>query len=149
MTTETQLQSNRNNALRSTGPRTPAGKENSSHNAIRHGALSAEPVLPGERVEEWERHQAGILDSLAPVGAMETELANRVAQCLWRLRRLTAYETAVTAVGLAEVPDEMERAADNDIFDKGDASRLRKTLKALAGKRESLMAWESSLILLR
>jgi hypothetical protein len=43
-----------------------------------------------------------MVQSLAPAGALEQELAGRVALSLWRLRRVAAFETAVTAAGLEE-----------------------------------------------
>src|SRR5436190_1169471 len=50
------------------------------------GAFSTPPVVPGlERPADWEAHRAGILDSLAPAGLLETRLAERVALLLWRL----------------------------------------------------------------
>ena len=44
MTSYRQIEANRRNALRSTGPRTEAGKLQSRRNAVRHG-LMAETVI--------------------------------------------------------------------------------------------------------
>jgi len=67
-------------------------------NAVRHGLCATVPVIPGvERLEEWEVHRAGILQSLTLAGHLETVLAERVALLLWRLRRLTGYETVELA----------------------------------------------------
>jgi hypothetical protein len=100
MTTARQIATNRTNAQASTGPRTPAGKARASRNALRHGLHTDLPVIPGERPEDWRAHREAIRQSLAPVGALEEALAERVALALWRLRRVAAYETAVTVVGL-------------------------------------------------
>jgi len=40
MASVAQIQANRSNALKSTGPRTAAGKERASQNAIKHGLLA-------------------------------------------------------------------------------------------------------------
>src|SRR5262249_27751725 len=97
-------EANRLNALVSSAPKTPEGKARSSRNALRHGLSCALPVLPGlERVEDWEAHHKGILESLAPVGALEESLAERVALCSWRLQRVARYETAVTEAGLGRI----------------------------------------------
>jgi hypothetical protein len=153
MTTPAVIERNRDNAAHSTGPRTAAGKGRSSRNALRHGLRSEAPVLAGESSEEWERHYAGILQSLAPAGALETELAGRVALALWRLRRAAAFEAAVTAVGLDEVSEEVRRSATIDDLmpgvEKPAAVRLRKTRKALAKKRKTVETWEGALALLR
>jgi hypothetical protein len=78
------------------------------------------PVLPGEQPEDWERHRSGIVESLVPVGGLEEELAERVALASWRLRRVAAYETAVTVVGLEEV--------EQDIRDDGTRYTLSNQL---------------------
>jgi hypothetical protein len=45
---EKQLASNRANALKSKGPVTPQGKQNSSRSAIRHGILCNSVLIDGE-----------------------------------------------------------------------------------------------------
>ena len=51
-------------------------------------------VPPGiEKVEDWEEHRDGVLDSLQPEGHLEEVLAERVALLSWRLHRVTRYET--------------------------------------------------------
>jgi hypothetical protein len=115
MTSERQAESNRANAALSTGPRSAEGKAKVAQNAIKHGAYSTLPIIPGvERPEDWEAHLAGIMLSLSPVGALETRLAERVALLLWRLDRVARYETAVTTIGLDEVDDEPALTDDDD-----------------------------------
>ena len=89
MTTALRIEANWRNALASTGPQTAEGKAIVSGNAIRHGLLSWKPTIPElESVEEWEAHLERTLESLAPVGYMETLLAERVALLQWRLVRV-------------------------------------------------------------
>jgi hypothetical protein len=77
------------------GPKTPQGKARSSRSALRFGIYATEPVIPGiERLDEWRGHRDSVIASLAPVGSLETKLAERVALVLWRLRRVIAYEQA-------------------------------------------------------
>jgi hypothetical protein len=99
MTTLLKIEANRDNALASTGPRTAEGRAIVSGNAIRHGLLSWKPVIPGlENSEDWQTHLDRTLDSLAPVGSMETLLAERVALLLWRLGRVARYEGEAVAI---------------------------------------------------
>ena len=53
MTTEAQIEANRANAQKSTGPRTPEGKATVAQNAVKHGLLARTAVLHGE---DWEEH---------------------------------------------------------------------------------------------
>jgi hypothetical protein len=146
MTTQAQLQANRKNALASTGPRTPAGKAVVAGNALRNGLRTEAPVVPGERVEDWEAHRAGIVGSLAPVGALEEELAGRVPLCLWRLRRVTGYETRVTAVGLDEVPDLVRDSMEFDeLSDTEEALKRKRNAVAIGERSGRLLAQLSAL----
>jgi hypothetical protein len=90
-----QLAANRSNALRSTGPRTPAGKIRSRENALRHGLTATQLLLPGETAEAFDSFRIEIIESLDPVGATENFWADRIACLMWRLRRLPVYEAAL------------------------------------------------------
>jgi hypothetical protein len=86
---------NRANARRSTGPRSAAGKAVVSRNATTHGLFSTSPIAQTvEHQADWDLHLAGIFHSLAPVGHLETVLAERVALQLWRQARIARYEAA-------------------------------------------------------
>jgi hypothetical protein len=76
------------------GPKTQAGKLAVSHNASKHGIRSPRPVVTAYESEgAWKAHREAILESLSPEGGMEEALAERVALNLWRLNRVTVYET--------------------------------------------------------
>jgi hypothetical protein len=93
MTSFRQIEANRRNALRSTGPITEDGKRRSRRNALRHG-LTAETVVETiEDVEDYRGFEAAIIASYDARNAVERELVLRVASLLWRLRRATAIET--------------------------------------------------------
>lgn len=102
MTTPAKVEANRRNALRSTGPRTAACKALVARNSVRHGVFAHLPVLPGESPYEWDRHRAGVIASLAPVGLLERTLAERAALILWRLARLARFEVGVTAAAVED-----------------------------------------------
>ncbi len=94
------------------GPRTSAGKAVAKMNALSHGMRSPAPVIPGEDAGEWERHHAGITDALAPAGAVEAALADRVALLLWRLGRVGRYETATVGASVADAERDYERGEE-------------------------------------
>jgi hypothetical protein len=90
-----QIEANRRNALKSTGPITPEGKARSSRNAVRHG-LTAETVIAGlEDVEDYQSFEAAVTADYDVETAVERELVLRLASVLWRLRRATAIETGL------------------------------------------------------
>jgi hypothetical protein len=90
-----QIEANRRNALKSTGPITPEGKERSSRNAIRHG-LTAETVIAGfEDAEDYQAFEAAVTADHDAESAVERELVLRLASVLWRLRRATGIETGL------------------------------------------------------
>ncbi len=76
------------------GPSTPEGKAIVSQNATRHGLRAAAIVAGAETLEEWQEFHRDALAALAPEGAIERSLATRVAESLWRLRRVPAAEAA-------------------------------------------------------
>jgi hypothetical protein len=98
MTSLRQIESNRQNALRSTGPKTEAGKQRSSQNAIRHG-LTAETVIgPLEDPEDYKAFEQAVTADYDAETAVERELVLRLASLLWRLRRSTLIETSLLQI---------------------------------------------------
>ena len=94
MTTTAKIEANRRNAQLSTGPRTRAGKAVVATNAIQHGIFAHLAVVPGENPYNWDLHRTGIVASLAPVGLLEVNFAERAALILWQLARLGRYQVA-------------------------------------------------------
>jgi hypothetical protein len=95
MTSPRQIEANRRNALRSTGPTSANGKHVSRRNALRHG-FTAETVLePLENPEEYRTFEAAILSEYLPQTPVEQELVRRLASLFWRLRRATSIETGL------------------------------------------------------
>ena len=98
MTSLRQIESNRRNALRSTGPKTETGKQRSSQNAIRHG-LTAETVIgPLEDPEDYKAFEQAVTADYDAETAVERELVLRLASLLWRLRRSTLIETGLLQI---------------------------------------------------
>ena len=95
MTTERQKAANRANALRSTGPKTLKGKAAVRLNAIRHGLLARDAVLPGEDSDAFEELWNEVWAEFSPIGPIEKLLVERAINAMWRLRRATRAETAL------------------------------------------------------
>src|SRR3981189_1319151 len=93
MTSFRQIEANRRNAIRSTGPNREEGKRRSRRNALRHG-LCAETVIEiVEDIEDYRAFEAAVIADYDAHTAVERELVLRLASLLWRLRRATAIET--------------------------------------------------------
>jgi hypothetical protein len=84
MTSVRQIEANRRNACKSTGPITEEGKQRSRCNAVRHG-LTAETVIGAlEDAEDYAAFQAAIIADYDAQSAVERELVLRLASLLWR-----------------------------------------------------------------
>src|SRR5580698_6364756 len=95
MTSFKQVEANRANARKSTGPITEEGKQRSRCNAVRHG-LTAETVISAlEDTEDYKAFEAAIAADYDAQSAVERELVLRLASLLWRLRRATTMETGL------------------------------------------------------
>ncbi len=95
MASEAQVKANRQNALKSTGPRTIEGKACASQNSAKHGLLSKDLLILDERLEELNSFRQGIYQNLCPQGAVEVLLVEKIINAAWRLRRVTKVEGEV------------------------------------------------------
>ncbi len=109
MTSRKRLIANRENAKKSTGPKTAEGKTASKMNAIKHGLLAQDVVLRGESPNEFDALRDDLVDEIRPVGCLEIQLVERVAACLWRLRRAQRIEAGIYAHHQAHVEVEAAR----------------------------------------
>ena len=108
MISEKQLAANRRNALRSTGPRTEEGKKASALNARRHNLTGQVTAMTDADRIMHDAFSAAIVENLAPEGAMETQLAQRIATDSWRLNRISAVEDNLFALGHNAYADDIE-----------------------------------------
>ena len=92
MATEKQFAANRQNAQKSTGPKTPEGRAAVRLNGVKHGLTAETIVLKGESQADF----TSLLDSLeaehAPTTPTEEALVVQLALANWRLRRLYHQE---------------------------------------------------------
>jgi len=106
MATEPQILANRRNAQKSTGPRTPETKAAVAKNALKHGLTARQDVIKGENQADFDLYRDEILDELAPVGPMETMLANRIVSLSWRLKRAERIQNqTIDALNAKHTPD--------------------------------------------
>jgi len=94
MATPSQIEANKANALKSTGPRTDAGKLLSRDNALKHALASRHLILEEEDPADYESLRADLLDHYQPQDPPEALLLDQFAQSAWRLQRVRRLETA-------------------------------------------------------
>ena len=87
-----QAMANRRNAMKSTGPRTPEGKANSSQNRLAHGLCSSSLLIRGEAQAEFNALQAEIVAAYRPATSEEQMLTDQLAEAQWRLNRARRVE---------------------------------------------------------
>lgn len=154
-------QANRQNASKSTGPKTPRGKQHSRMNALKHGLFAMDLYI--STITEWEDRDEyrNLLKRLArdyqPVGAAEELEVHRIASCWWKLSRAWRYESAeiagelvrkqaLTSPGQFSSEDQVRyvllKEAESEITSTGKISdKLKEEMFADAGLRR---LWDSA-----
>jgi len=97
-TSEKKIEANRQNAQKSTGPKTDAGKKTSSQNAVTHGLHATDIVINSPHLKEsrtdYDQLIESLIDELKPKGVFQEHLVLKIANCIWRYRRAINAETA-------------------------------------------------------
>lgn len=88
-----QLEANRRNALKSTGPRSAEGKARSARNAWKHGFSGLAILAQTENIDEFYQFRAKLWQGFEPASLDEQILVDQLGQALWRHRRFLMLET--------------------------------------------------------
>lgn len=92
---EHQKRANRENSRKSTGPKTPQGKQRSSRNAIKYGLTARDNIIFGEEAEAFALYRDEMMETWNPVGAAEGDCVARLIKYGWRLIRCGRIETGI------------------------------------------------------
>jgi hypothetical protein len=95
MASDRQTRANQDNSKKSTGPRTPQGKQRSSRNALKHGLTARDNLILGESPEAFAEYADGMWRTWDPVGAAEEDCVARLVREGWRLPRCARIETGL------------------------------------------------------
>jgi hypothetical protein len=113
MASKKQIRANRANAKRSTGPKTPAGKRNSSKNALKHGLSAARDiVIFDEDPLEFASFRDAVTKACDPIDVIDLELADDLAGLFWRRRRIPKLEAAQLSSSLDDTFNYIFQMAD-------------------------------------
>lgn len=81
------------------------GYEVSRLNALRHGILSADTVLPWEDKLEYQSLLSALVEEYTPHGPTEEHLVEEIACVIWRKRRLRLAEAGSYQRGIAQATE--------------------------------------------
>src|SRR5882724_12761689 len=108
MISEAQSKANRENAQKSTGPKTEEGQKRSSLNSRRHGLTGQFYALTPEDRTAFDKHCESLLADLKPETYREKQLAISIAEDQWRLHRARALENNMFAWGHGTGPGNLD-----------------------------------------
>ena len=98
---------NRANSLKSTGPKTPEGKEISRFNGYRHGFTGQAILLPEKEMEAYKEFSAKMFADYKPVGPVEEQFFYMVSDTYWRMNNLRALEFNLFSLEFHEHQDDL------------------------------------------
>lgn len=126
---ERKLRANRENAKKSTGPKTFRGKAFSRRNAIKHGIFRQlfDDMLDNEDLIKGQDNYRHLRNELKPVGPSEENVVEYIAIGWQKLERLYRYENAEIESGMAQVSDNI----DDGIYDRFSGSQRSRDLVSL------------------
>lgn len=136
---------NRRNSRRSTGPRSSVGKARSRLNALRYGVTSRALLLPGESASDLEALDAGLRQALAPVGAAESALVDRIVVAEVRRRRIERAECSILTAGSRQRAVERARREPRRLAVDLEAARMTLGPEAATDEERGLPAYRESL----
>ena len=106
MATDRQIEANRRNAKKSTGPKSADGKSASKGNAWKHGLAASTMLFCPRRHEDFadfEEMRHELMDSWQPVGMKETQLVEMIAGAYARMQRNERIESGFMNGALANM----------------------------------------------
>ncbi len=107
---KSRAETNRENAQKSTGPKTEEGKRTSSLNARRHDLTGQIIILPEAQMEEYIRFTSGFHTDKKPQGAIELNLVQQYADVNWRMN----HSAAIEKVKLSLTIDDERESVDTE-----------------------------------
>jgi hypothetical protein len=82
-----------------TAPKSAVGTQRTRLNVYKHGLTGQVHLLTAEEQTAFDAHCKSICESLAPVGALEIDIAQAIAEGRRRLKRARAIESGIFAAG--------------------------------------------------
>jgi len=146
-----QMEANKKNATRSTGPKTPEGKLKSRANSLKHGLTGAGIVLPHEDVEAIDARFETIAAEMKPRTELARQLVSRIALLTVKLDRSAEHEARSIAHKMrqAEAKFEDARLAEMENYYSWIAAEPATNARRLRTSPEGVQRLRSVLVDLR
>jgi hypothetical protein len=122
------------NGVKAAGTKSPAGIQQSSKNAIKHGLTSSMIVLTNESHARFDELHLTYVETFQPTNGVEMDLIDQMVASQWRLRRIWIMQTAALDLKMDQQEDEIKKK-----FNQIDqATRVTFAFNALANDEKSL-----------
>lgn len=139
MTSDKKIAANQNNAKKSAGARTKAGKEHSKLNARTHGIFAKELLIPVEDKPQFEALRSSLLKQLQPTSALQHIAFEKILAACWRSKLAARFEMKRLEAHLAltqneALPQPQNQTAAQDVMSNyyaSSAADLRNATKLL------------------
>jgi hypothetical protein len=103
---------NRQNAEKSTGPKTEEGRRAVRFNSISHGATAKQALLPNEDPEAFLDFEASLVAIYKPKTNAEYAMVFLIRDAAWKLRRLERYENSLFLTTYIQAQEEIDAKYD-------------------------------------
>src|SRR5437016_986339 len=146
MSTESQIQANRENAKLSTGPTSEIGKATAALNNTRHGLAGAFRVLPTESQSDFDQLLATLREEHNPETFTETTLVEVMAQHHWLRHRALNLESSCYDSATGQITNEKQLTLYlryQTTHERGFHKCLNDLLKLRAAKQKEKIGFES------
>ena len=118
MATQAQIDANRRNAQKSTGPKTPEGKARSRRNGLKHGLTAEACMLADENPEDLLDLLEELREKYDPQDTDEEFLIERMAKARFKYNRVMPLEAGIFNLRL-----EVDQAPDFLVKAQGEAAQ--------------------------
>ena len=132
MATLLQIEANRLNSQRSTGPRSAEGKATSSMNALKSGIDAQSQIIRGENIADLEALTAEYMERFQPATPEQRQYVDTLVRDDWQLRRLAKADAQIWEYQMQSVGRMNEAAPLGQAFCRGDSAftRLQRRIDA-------------------
>jgi hypothetical protein len=142
MATQAQLEANRLNAQKSTGPRSVEGKAVARFNGLKHGIDAQSLVIPGEDPAQLQELADDYQSTLQPTNPVENFLVDTVIHCDWNKRRYIRVQSQLLRLVLPAnaAADAVDFALAETFLDStAEAKALQRVARRIAAEHRNYM----------